>query len=167
MNIKRGMDRIALVLAAIAILPGGILGWIVYEQEKKGGVRVEPVPGDYVTPELQYMGPPDIEHTPLPDFKSDKPSHLYVLKKFRQEYPEYNDMPDGELVERLHAKYYSDMSFKDFCQHVGFTPTPKWQCAIAGATGAGIAFLLVLFGVRGTTRLALWIGGGFKDKKTQ
>jgi hypothetical protein len=41
------------------------------------------------------------------------------LKKFRAEYPEYDDIPDQKLALALHAKFYSDMSFEDFAAKIG------------------------------------------------
>jgi hypothetical protein len=41
------------------------------------------------------------------------------LKKFREQYPEYDDIPDQELALALHAKFYSDMSFEDFASKIG------------------------------------------------
>ena len=45
-----------------------------------------------------------------------------TLAEFRKRYPQYNDVPDGELAERLHRKYYFEMSFEEFAQRIGYTP---------------------------------------------
>ena len=36
------------------------------------------------------------------------------LKKLREKYPQYNDMPDLELAERFYKKHYSDLSESDY-----------------------------------------------------
>lgn len=79
MNIKKGIDRISLILALIAIVPGFGAGWVFY---------------------------------------------LGV-------YEEQNNI---------------------------------WQCAIAGGGGGSLVFLIVLFGIRGITRVALWVVSGFREK---
>lgn len=45
-----------------------------------------------------------------------------TLAEFRKRYPQYNDVPDGELAERLHRKYYFEMSFEEFARRIGYTP---------------------------------------------
>ena len=45
-----------------------------------------------------------------------------TLAEFRKRYPQYNDIPDGELAERLHRKYYFEMSFEEFARRIGYTP---------------------------------------------
>jgi L-amino acid N-acyltransferase YncA len=44
-----------------------------------------------------------------------------TLAEFRKRYPQYNDVPDGELAERLHRKYYFEMSFAEFARRIGYT----------------------------------------------
>lgn len=41
------------------------------------------------------------------------------LKKFRAQYPEYDDMPDAELALALHAKFYADMPYEEFQGRIG------------------------------------------------
>jgi hypothetical protein len=41
------------------------------------------------------------------------------LKKFREQYPEYDDMPDAELAKALHAKFYDDMPWAEFADKIG------------------------------------------------
>lgn len=42
------------------------------------------------------------------------------LQDFRSKYPQYNDVPDKELVKSLHQKFYSDVPLTQFAQKVGF-----------------------------------------------
>lgn len=41
------------------------------------------------------------------------------IQEFRQKYPEYNDVPDMELAQKFHGKYYSDMPFESFASKFG------------------------------------------------
>lgn len=50
------------------------------------------------------------------------------LAEVREKYPQYNDLPDSQLVEGMHQRYYSDLPFEDFAVRVGYdipatTPT--------------------------------------------
>ena len=45
------------------------------------------------------------------------------LADFRQSYPQYNDVPDKELADSLHAKYYPDIPIDDFYQTLGLDDT--------------------------------------------
>ena len=48
------------------------------------------------------------------------------LKQFREQYPQYNDMADEQLVDALHKKYYSDMPRQEFAEKFGaFAPEPR------------------------------------------
>ena len=44
------------------------------------------------------------------------------LQDIRSKYPQYQDMSDLELADRIHQKHYSDMPKYDFYSKVGFTP---------------------------------------------
>lgn len=54
------------------------------------------------------------------------------LARFRERFPQYNDMPDAELLRALHSKYYSDMPFERFAARVGVAPASS-----SGPAGAG------------------------------
>lgn len=41
------------------------------------------------------------------------------INEVRAKYPDYNDMSDQQLADKLHAKYYSDMPKSDFYSKVG------------------------------------------------
>ena len=47
------------------------------------------------------------------------------LKSFRAQYPQYDNVPDQELVTSLHNKFYSQMPIEDFASKIGFTSTPQ------------------------------------------
>lgn len=44
---------------------------------------------------------------------------MTTLKEIRSQYPQYDDMSDTELAERLHEKHYSDMPRLDFFKRIG------------------------------------------------
>lgn len=44
---------------------------------------------------------------------------MATLAEIRQQHPEYNDLSDRELAERLHARFYSDMPYDQFAERVG------------------------------------------------
>ena len=41
------------------------------------------------------------------------------IHEFRQQYPEYNEVSDDDLSKRLHAKFYSDVPYKEFSDRFG------------------------------------------------
>jgi hypothetical protein len=45
------------------------------------------------------------------------------LNDFRQKYPDYNDLSDQELADKLHDKFYSDIPKDDFYQRIGLNNT--------------------------------------------
>lgn len=47
------------------------------------------------------------------------------IKEFRQKYPEYDDVPDMELAQKFHTKYYSDIPFNDFAQKFGVSQSEE------------------------------------------
>lgn len=48
---------------------------------------------------------------------------MSTLKDVRAKHPEYADMSDQQLADRLHAKFYSDMPKAKYYEKVGLTPT--------------------------------------------
>lgn len=46
------------------------------------------------------------------------------LADIRQQYPQYNDMPDADLADALHSKFYSDMPRDQFNAKIGYGPNP-------------------------------------------
>ncbi|MEI6268268.1 MAG: J domain-containing protein [Methylococcaceae bacterium] len=49
------------------------------------------------------------------------------IKSIREKYPQYADMSDKQLVDALHAKYYSDIPIKQFYATVGLTESKQDQ----------------------------------------
>jgi hypothetical protein len=48
---------------------------------------------------------------------------MTTLAEFRAQYPQYDDMSDGDLATSLHEKYYSDMPFGDFAREIQLDPS--------------------------------------------
>lgn len=44
------------------------------------------------------------------------------IQDFRKKYTQYDDMPDDQLVNALHQKYYSDIPMQEFTQRIGYEP---------------------------------------------
>ena len=51
-----------------------------------------------------------------------------TITEIRQKYPQYNDLSDSDLADKLHAKFYPDMPRDQFDAKVGVGPvkTPKF-----------------------------------------
>ncbi len=45
-----------------------------------------------------------------------------TIKEIREKYPQYDDLSDQDLTDKLHAKFYSDMDKSEFYNKVGFNP---------------------------------------------
>jgi hypothetical protein len=51
-----------------------------------------------------------------------------ALAKFRHQYPEYNDLSDSDLADRLHSRLYADVPRAEFDRRIGFVkPQPPAQ----------------------------------------
>jgi len=62
------------------------------------------------------------------------------LQEIRQQYPQYQDMPDAALADALHKKFYADMPRAEFDAKIGFQPMGVVEdVARSVATGAGEA----------------------------
>lgn len=46
------------------------------------------------------------------------------LENFRQQYPQYNSVPDQELADKLHSKYYSSIPKDEYYQKLGISTQP-------------------------------------------
>lgn len=47
------------------------------------------------------------------------------LQEFREEYPQYKNMPDMELARNIHKKWYSDKPFREVAQNLGVKSQPR------------------------------------------
>lgn len=73
------------------------------------------------------------------------------ISEIRQKFPQYEDMPDEQLVIGLHRKFYSDMPFKDFNQKIQYDnkadPTDGMSGTDKFLAGAGKAMVDTARGV--------------------
>jgi hypothetical protein len=145
MSVKRGLDRIALVLALMALIPGGVIGWYAYDIKKTEKIRVE------------KPSSPKSEKPTTEEMVDD-----VLLGKVPPKKPTAEKPSNGRMSAEAFLSEGLGPLFEYKYQH-----PPKWQCAIAGIFGAGIAFLFVLFAVGGTTRVILWVVGGFSGQKNK
>ena len=150
MNVIKGLDRIAFVIAIIAILPGFILGANITNKALKS-----------VT--MEY-----------------KAKYKAWEKKFGEEYKKYTDLvkkeKDREWREYGGAR---SAPISEWLRAQGIEPPeppreeynypPGWQCILARLLSASLSFVVVLYALRGMTRgtrwLAVWIIDGFRDEK--
>lgn len=48
-----------------------------------------------------------------------------TIAEIRQQFPDYNDLSDGQLATALHGKFYSDMPISEFNAKIGLKEAPK------------------------------------------
>lgn len=183
MNIVKGIDRIAVVLAIIVTIPGFIFGWSYFKKT----YEIKPSDVQWSKP---FINPKDViwdqEDTKKPSSFSNSENIIQTpLSKFRKKYPCYNDLTDEELSRALHKKYYSDLTIEDFSSRIGYKmkssgdvfdkisfeemlQPEKWQLISYGLTGAlvfGITlFLFITISSRIIRFVSLWVYIGFKGK---
>ena len=144
MNVIRGMYRIAIILAIIALVPGFIGGWKIYESEKAMKVRwygEKMLPAEKIPEEYQK--------------KIDKMLPEEVQKKRKER--------EAGLTPQ---EYFMVITAKDtVLPPVKDYSPPDWQCTIGGVAGSIAAFLIVLFSICGMSRVIRWVIVGFKGNK--
>ena len=55
-----------------------------------------------------------------------------TIADIRQKYPQYADVPDVQLADALHAKFYSDMSKGDFYKSINLGGASRIPGSITG-----------------------------------
>lgn len=60
------------------------------------------------------------------------------LQEIRSQYPQYNDMSDGQLADAFHSKFYSDMDRGEFNKAIGYKPKGFNHEAEAKRTGGRV-----------------------------
>lgn len=122
MNIKKGMERIALVIAIVAIVPGFIQGVELFKNFNNE------------TPEYKAYQK-EIDEWDKANIGKQYNPWFEVLKP-EAPWPKYKDRPIRQLVLGV----------------------------LGGVVFATLSFFIVLFGIRGTRHLAIWIVVGFRNK---
>lgn len=59
------------------------------------------------------------------------------IKQVREKYPQYNDISDLELGQKLHAKFYSDIPFNEFSAKIGLSQKTSLASRVADAITPG------------------------------
>lgn len=57
------------------------------------------------------------------------------LNEIRRQYPQYNDLPDDALADRIYESFYADMPRDDFDARIGLTPGVATADAVALSAG--------------------------------
>ena len=55
------------------------------------------------------------------------------LAEIRSQFPQYEDMSDGQLADALYSKFYSDMDREEFDHKIGLRPDWAWKGSSGGA----------------------------------
>lgn len=55
---------------------------------------------------------------------------MATIAEIRQQYPQYNDMSDQQLADKLYAAHYSDMPRQQFDEKVGLAPKVEGQPSV-------------------------------------
>ncbi len=139
MNVIRGLDRIALVIAVIAILPGFGVG-VSFIQENR----------TTLTPEYEER------QKKLEKLKDEGRKTDEVLLREYKLGRSQGHVKKNEEYERILAI-------------TKYEYPPAWQYFAGGLLSSLLSFVVVLYGLRGTSRgtsrLLLWIVNGFRDNK--
>lgn len=62
------------------------------------------------------------------------------IKEFRQKYPQYADVSDGDLAQSMHKKFYADMPYEKFeASFIGHSPIKLGAEALPGSVKAEAA----------------------------
>ena len=72
---------------------------------------------------------------------------MATLAEIRQKYPQYDNMPDEVLADRLHRKFYSNMPREEFNTKIGFAPEPVFKGSVGEDVGRSAASGLVRGGL--------------------
>jgi hypothetical protein len=146
MNSQKGLDRIILLLAAIAIAPGIILG------------------GSYAIRNFKELTPEYSEYIKNPSVWKVK-----EIAECRKEFDARKDT-DNTVSINVGDGIYRIEGFTEFCGKYS-NPPEKYKSKVAtwkkkaSATIGGVqGFLIVFIGLNGLRSLFLWIVAGFKNE---
>jgi len=92
---------------------------------------------------------------------------MKTLSEIRQQYPQYQDVPDVQLAKALHSKFYSDIPYAEFTKKLGFREVidpgikPKERMTPIEAVGE-----IAMGGLRGASRIGNTLLRPFQGDKT-
>jgi Transglycosylase SLT domain len=94
-----------------------------------------PDPDNWTDTQRQYVQ--DVKNRmPAQQAQAPAAKPAMTLDTIRQNYPQYKDLSDEQLLQGLHNKFYSDMPFDAFAAKLGYKPQGAGP-AIAVPPGAG------------------------------
>ena len=135
MNIKKGMKRIALVIAIVAIVPGFVMGVEFVSDTCKTE-----------TPEYKaWLKKTEGWYQANPNWNKPDRLGLFLAAPWETA-SNYSPPEEWEMPRPI---------YKD---------PPIWQLALGGIVAAPLSFFIVFFGIGGTTQLVMWVVTGFRDK---
>lgn len=74
---------------------------------------------DNITEEQKRLGQLKRRQLSAARKRSSGASRMTSMKDIREQYPQYDDLSDQQLLEGIHRKFYSDMDFNEFASRVG------------------------------------------------
>jgi hypothetical protein len=178
MNLRRGFFRLWLVLAALFVIATAVVSFPDVKSEfKKAAADADFVPdvpvactdargkigGDYLRdpspPPQAPPSPPTADKDPFADLRASSPGYeardnncWYSINKFRPLYPEYKDLTDDQVSDRLYEK-------------AGFPripPASPWTL-LSKVIGIAIGVPLIILAIG--SALGWSFGGFFSEQK--
>lgn len=83
---------------------------------------------------------------------------MATLQEIRQQYPQYNDMPDGILADKLYQAHYSDMPREQFNTKIGLNPASTSNEAQPDTSLGNQLGLTARYGIEGAMALPNMLG---------
>jgi len=175
-NIKKGINRIALVLAVIAVVPAFIFGWQTYRgKDIYLGVSsrtddIRELQSEFELLALKHSLPKRPKSEPILPWDDVVEGEIYGelsqegREKVKESYLNILILPRVSEEDIGLAR----KQFMDYAKQLDSTIIeypPNWQCTIAGIVGSVFVFLLVFFGLRGLMHLGFWIVDGFRNEE--
>lgn len=179
MNIKRGFDRLAFVLAVVAIIPAFIIGYryaenlkSINQEYEKWTKRPEYLEWKNKEKNAFVIGPFGGEGYFYSENIEETETKILEIKR---KYPEYYllSYADKTLPNKLYKEHYAEMPPSVFAEHIGLKELPpkpaqyiypsKIKTIGIGVLIAILLFCITLLSLVGIIRVFVWIGKGFKD----
>jgi uncharacterized membrane protein (DUF485 family) len=156
MNIIKGIDRIALLIAIIAMIAAFVLAVLVLKSDWN-----RPLNPEYSTWEKKCDDRIKELEQKNPSIKLKKNIDRldYILDPDEQKFRKRQKVLENDaILQNLRSRRPAYYIF-----------LPAWMSYVYPIVAALISFMAVLFGIRGATRgikwISLWIITGFKDEK--
>lgn len=93
-------------------------------------------------------------------------SEQNLITDFRKKYPQYADLSDEELADRLYRKFYSDLPRPEYDRRIGFSRQPQMTGSAPDIRKHLVETIIFATWPPGALLAAgwalLWIGRGFR-----